>query len=131
MGCGEGQLLTALCQPAPWLTPPPTSVLTPLEPKSPLANEHVPPTPTYNDDEIPNLHISELHGLDISTEELAFTIESTAPPQKEQERSGSGYRSYNVGLQRWEELIVKVWKGGLEVINEEFIDIECIISTEV
>ena len=60
-----------------------------------------------------------------------FALEGTSPPIKEQERIGSGYRSYNSGIQRWEELVVKVWKGGLEVINEEFVDIECIISTEV
>ena len=129
MGCGEGQLLTVLCQPAPWLTPPPISVLIPLSPND--TSESVPLTPTYNDDEIPNLHISELHGLDISSEDLAFALESTAPPQKESERFGNGYRSYNAGIQRWEELVVKVWKGGLEVVNEEFVDIECIISTEV
>ncbi|KAF8800824.1 hypothetical protein BYT27DRAFT_7199270 [Phlegmacium glaucopus] len=130
VGCGEGQLLTVLSQPAPWLTPPPISVLAPFETKS-SPNESIPPTPTYNDDEIPNLHISELHGLDISPEDLAFAVESAAPPKTEQEHLGSGYRSYNVGIQRWEELVVKVWKGGLEVINEEFMDIQCIISTEV
>lgn len=125
MGCGEGQLLTTLCQPAPWLTPPPTSVLIPLVSPN---DDSVPQTPTYNDDEIPNLHISELHGLDISSEDLAFALECTAPPKKE---SGGGYRSFNAGIQRWEDLVVKVWRGGLEVINEEFIDIECIVSTEV
>ena len=129
MGCGEGQLLTVLCQPAPWLTPPPTSVLKPLSLDD--ASPSTPQTPTYNHDEIPNLHISELHGLDISSEDLAFALESTAPPKKEQERPGNGYRSFNAGIQRWEDLVVKVWKGGLEVINEEFVDIECIISTEV
>ena len=127
MGCGEGQLLIVLCQPAPWLTPPPISVLQPND----TFSSSTPQSPTYNDDEIPNLHISELHGLDISSEDLAFALESTAPPKKELERFGNGYRSYNAGIQRWEDLVVKVWKGGLEVINEEFVDIECIISTEV
>ena len=122
--------MTSLCQPAPWLTPPPISVLKPLSLVSP-DDTSTPQSPTYNDDGIPNLHISELHGLDISSEDLEFALEGTAPPKKEQERIGSGYRSYNSGIQRWEELVVKVWKGGLEVINEEFVDIECIISTEV
>ena len=124
--------MTALCQPAPWLTPPPISVLKPLSlsPNDTTASS-APQSPTFNDDGIPNLHISELHGLDISSEDLAFALQGTAPPNKEQERIGSGYRSYNSGIQRWEELVVKVWKGRLEVINEEFVDIECIISTEV
>ena len=124
--------MTALCQPAPWLTPPPISVLKPLS-LSPndTASSSTPQSPTYNDDGIPNLHISELHGLDISSEDLAFALEGTAPPNKEQERIGTGYRAYSSGIQRWEELVVKVWKGGLEIINEEFVDIECIISTEV
>jgi small RNA 2'-O-methyltransferase len=127
--------LGVLCQPAPWLTPPPISVLKPLvslvSPNDDIAASSTPQSPTYNDDGIPNLHISELHGLDISSEDLAFAQGNTAPPKKEEERIGNGYRSYNSGIQRWEELVVKVWKGGLEVINEEFVDIECIISTEV
>jgi hypothetical protein len=129
--------LGVLCQPAPWLTPPPISVLKPLSlvvspnDDDTAASSTLPQSPTYNDDGIPNLHISQLHGLDISSEDLVFAQEITAPPKKEQERIGNGYRSYNSGIQRWEELVVKVWKGGLEVVNEEFVDIECIISTEV
>lgn len=73
-------------------------------------------------------------GLDISSSDLAFAIQGTAPPQDEVElNEGSNeYRSYltNVGL-RWEQLEVKLWKGGLEMINEDFVDVECIVSTEV
>jgi hypothetical protein len=32
---------------------------------------------------------------------------------------------------RWEELEVKIWQGGLEVVNEELVNIECIVSMEV
>ncbi|KAF8150058.1 hypothetical protein B0H34DRAFT_667022 [Crassisporium funariophilum] len=130
VGCGEGQLLTVLCQPAPWLLPPPSSVLPPPTPSSP--DERVPPSPVFNEEEIPNLHITHLHGLDISPEDLAFAIEGSAPPKREKaEPKDTTYRSYRAGVQRWEETVAKVWKGGLEVVNEEFVDMECIVSTEV
>lgn len=41
----------------------------------------------------------------------------------------SPYERYG-GL-RWEPLHAKVYRGGLEVINEAFVGIECIVSTEV
>ncbi|RDB26089.1 Small RNA 2'-O-methyltransferase [Hypsizygus marmoreus] len=132
VGCGEGQLLTVLSQPAPWLAPPPPGFLPPpLEP--PDASDTIPPSPTYND-EIPNLHMTHVMGLDISINDLQFAIQGTAPPQDEVnlEEGSDQYRSHytNVGL-RWENLEAKIWKGGLEVINEDFLDIECIVSTEV
>jgi hypothetical protein len=43
---------------------------------------------------------------------------------------GGGYGHTHVGI-RWEEMEAKVWKGGLEVANEEFVGIECLVSTEV
>lgn len=129
VGCGEGQLLGVLCQPAPYLLPPPQSILPPVEPSTP--NDPIPPSPVYND-EIPNLHMKEVHGLDISSHDLVFAVEAITPPQEEPEPLESpGYRSYHTTVQRWEELVAKVWKGGLEMINEEFVDMECIVSTEV
>lgn len=133
VGCGEGQLLTVLSQPSPWLTPPPTSVLPhPASSSSADANS-VPPSPTYND-EIPNLHTTHIAGLDISGHDLAFAVQGTAPPQIEVDvnEGNNDFRSLltNVGL-RWEDLVVKVWKGGLEVVNDEFVGFECIVSTEV
>lgn len=125
MGCGEGELLRVLCEPAPWLTPPPPDVLPP--PSEPLTSSiPVPPSPTYND-EIPNLHPVQLHGLDVSTSDLAFAVQTTAPPQNDDEVDG--YRLHT-GI-RWEDLEVSVWKGGLETVNEEFVGVECIVSTEV
>lgn len=121
MGCGEGQLLVPLSQPAPWLAPPPTSILSPLQSDKESLHEN------SNPDEIPNLHISHLHGLDISKIDLEFAARETAPP-----KSTSDNRPFFFHVQqRWEELEIKLWEGGLEVINEEFVDIECIVSTEV
>lgn len=119
VGCGEGQLLVPLSQPAPWLAPPPAPVLPPKD----LGG----PSPAYNDDEIPNLHISNLHGLDISKYDLEFAARETAPPNF----SPDNNQPYYHVQPRWEELEVKLWEGGLEVINEEFVGMECIVSTEV
>ncbi|KAF9533905.1 hypothetical protein CPB83DRAFT_844740 [Crepidotus variabilis] len=155
VGCGEGALLNTLCQPAPWLTPPPASVL-PISLTSSLSCPPSPAVPTtfnsqqkaehrklpspaygYTDDDIPNLHICELHGIDISDEDLAFSVEATTPPESQEDAYSSSsssparIRSYSRGVQRWEELTAKVWKGGLEVPNDEFIDMECIVAMEV
>lgn len=101
--------------------------------QSPGSSDPIPSSPTYND-EIPNLHLTHIFGLDTSSDDLVFAVQGTAPPQDEVNlNEGSDeYRSCltNVGL-RWEKLEVKVWKGGLELINEEFVGVECIVSTEV
>ena len=133
-GCGEGELLTVLCQPAPWLPAPPSSILppSPSSPTSPAQITAPLESPTYNTtDDIPNLHISLIHGLDVSSSDLAFAIERTQPPPPEPEEDITGYRTYSTGVQRWEDLQVNIWKGGLETVNEAFVGVECIVSMEV
>lgn len=130
VGCGEGQLLGALCQPAPWLTPPPPEVLPPSGTPTSL-NFPVPPSPINNEEDIPNLHMTEVHGLDISDEDLQFAIKAIAPPEEVETVDSPGYRPIHRGVQRFEELHSGIWKGGLEVINDTFVDMECIVSTEV
>ncbi|KAF8896194.1 hypothetical protein BD779DRAFT_1668029 [Infundibulicybe gibba] len=117
-GCGEGQLLSVLAQPAPW-----------------LAEEH-------EDAEVRNLHIRAVHGVDVCAEDLAFAVGGCVAPVREEgwDRSdgsdvgeeGESYAARFVDtLVRWEPLTVKIWQGALEVPNEEFIGIECIVCTEV
>jgi small RNA 2'-O-methyltransferase len=55
-------------------------------------------------------------GLDISAPDLQFTIANTAPVK---------------GVCRWEPLEANVWQGGLEAFNPQFVDVECIVATEV
>ena len=104
VGCGEGSLLTALCNPAPWLA-----------------------TPDQDSTErFKILRISHLHGLDISDQDLQNTIISTSPPSE-----SSGEYAYYSRAIRWEPLEVRIWKGSLASMNEPFIGIETIVSTEV
>ncbi|KAJ7707425.1 hypothetical protein B0H17DRAFT_517831 [Mycena rosella] len=118
VGCGEGQLLSVLAQPAPWLAPPPASLF-----PEPRANE-----PEYNyKSDMPNLHARRIAGLDVSASDLAFAVKGTAPPGVSDEDA----YTYSVRVTRWEDLTAKVWKGGLQVINEEFVGVECIVCTEV
>ncbi|KAG5647338.1 hypothetical protein DXG03_000406 [Asterophora parasitica] len=132
IGCGEGQLLSVLCQPAPWLAPPPRHIL-PAPTEAPNTSGLIPSSPAYND-EIPNIHTTHIMGLDICASDLEFAVQGCAPPQADVNlNEGSDmYASYftNVDL-RWEDLEAKLWKGGLEAINEEFVNVECIVSTEV
>ncbi|KIL67695.1 hypothetical protein M378DRAFT_177366 [Amanita muscaria Koide BX008] len=124
VGCGEGQLLSVLCQPAPWLRPPPPEIL----PLSPIDSIDSPAL----GDEVIWLHPTVVHGLDVSSEDLAFALREIAPIATEEPTCNSVFRSsYSTHTVRWDDLQVKVWKGGLQTINEEFVDIECIVSTEV
>ncbi|KAJ8519044.1 hypothetical protein ONZ45_g3970 [Pleurotus djamor] len=134
IGCGEGQLLDTLAQPAPWLLPPPPSVL------PSVSSTQLPTT-----DEIINLHIKQVHGLDISEPDLAFAKQNLVPPPPPQPAYLGSPEGVDLGgktpvtpvhirtLQtiRWEELGAKLWLGGVQVPNEEFLDIECIVSSEV
>lgn len=119
-GCGEGELLSPLVQAAPWLDSPPADRLPPQAPDSPVIS------PTFNSNEdIPNLHPNLVHGLDISPDDLKFAIGRTRAPEPELDSK------YTINLTRFEPLDVKLWEGSLEVINEEFVGIECIVSSEV
>lgn len=115
IGCGEGDLLACLAQPAPWLRSPPLSLYPAKSSAAANANESIGP----DQREIANLHCTKIQGLDISFSDLQYAIQSTAPLQ-----SNSQYI-------RWEPLQVKIWHGSLESVNPEFVDVECIVSTEV
>ncbi|KAK2460298.1 hypothetical protein APHAL10511_007687 [Amanita phalloides] len=126
VGCGEGQLLAVLCQPAPWLRPPPFTVL----PPSPSVSRSDPSNVPI--EEVTYLHPNLLYGLDISDEDLNFAKSNTEPIAIEEASYAAPFRStYRNHCIRWEELSVKIWKGGFQTINEAFADIECIVSTEV
>lgn len=134
IGCGEGELLNTLCQVAPWLSPPPSLLDTdPRSPTSPISAQ-LNPTDRHDPDAIPNLHPRYLHGLDISAEDLQFAVRLTKPPEVEafdDPISPHPIRRYPTTLTRFEELDVNIWKGGLEVVNEEFVSMDCIVSSEV
>ncbi|KAJ6532045.1 hypothetical protein B0H19DRAFT_1273204 [Mycena capillaripes] len=122
VGCGEGQLLSVLSQPAPWLAPPPATVF----PQDGAKNGK------YNCNykvELPNLHARRIAGLDVSAHDLSFAVKGTEPPG-DSAKDDDPY-TYGVRVTRWEDLTAKVWKGGLQVINEEFVGVECIVCTEV
>ncbi|EKM58234.1 uncharacterized protein PHACADRAFT_116997, partial [Phanerochaete carnosa HHB-10118-sp] len=102
IGCGEGETIACLSNPAPWRGP--------LR----LDCKNGSPQPVQD-----TLHVLSIHALDISAAELELATMVTAPPSKES------------WLTRWESLDVKLWHGGLESFNSEFVDVECIISTEV
>ncbi|KAI0707411.1 hypothetical protein C8Q76DRAFT_749115 [Earliella scabrosa] len=119
VGCAEGELLSCLCNPAPWLAPPPQDVL-PVDCAS--ADAEV----------LAELHQAILHpikiaGLDISKDDLACTIEITAPRPQEPDSTALWHRA----PARWEPLEVNVWQGGLEHFNPAFVAVECIVATEV
>ncbi|KIM84337.1 hypothetical protein PILCRDRAFT_27688, partial [Piloderma croceum F 1598] len=117
IGCGEGELLACLAQPAPWLRPPPQSIRS--KSTSWDADDSLPRPLDPNQSEIANLHCTHIQGLDISYSDLQYAILGTAPPESNRHHV------------RWEALETKIWHGGLESVNQAFVDVECIVSTEV
>ena len=115
IGCGEGELLACLCNPAPWLPPPPADLLSHVVSSSPepssasSANEdEIDGADDKNDDvavdALAALHRDVLHpvrlaGLDISasevesavriTKSLASPSPSSSPPPDAESDSGS------------------------------------------
>lgn len=63
----------------------------------------------------------EKHSVDGAVERLCLIpYDPTAP------RYASG------GFPRWDDLHVKLWQGGIETLNEDFVDAyECFVSMEV
>ncbi|KAK7032263.1 hypothetical protein VNI00_013222 [Paramarasmius palmivorus] len=82
-------------------------------------------------DPIPNLHPSLVSGLDISPSDLKFAAQVTEPPKEDESELLQGNWARSRATVRWEELTANIWKGGLEVVNEEFVGVECIVATEV
>ncbi|KAI0078764.1 hypothetical protein K474DRAFT_1640864 [Panus rudis PR-1116 ss-1] len=124
IGCGEGALISCLCNPAPWLPPPPPHIL-----PSPDTHDHAIPTPRDIDGVASTegiLRPKVIRALDISPKDLQDAIEETTPKVADP-ASGSAIQP----SPRWEDLEVKIWQGSLEDYNPEFVDTECIVSTEV
>lgn len=121
-----------LAQPAPWLRPPPPDILSPLPDLD-------------STDEIISLNPKRIVGLDIFEPDLEFALQNIAPPPPPEQVYQSASQGIDLGgktpvtptyirtlqTMRWEEMESKIWLGGLEVVNEEFLDMECITSSEV
>jgi hypothetical protein len=65
-------------------------------------------------------------------------MQVASPPERKEEDAlssetelGSRLRALTGDNERWEPLMSKVWKGSLEVVNDEFKNIECIVGMEV
>ncbi|KAF9243433.1 hypothetical protein BU15DRAFT_43071 [Melanogaster broomeanus] len=112
VGCGEGSLLASLCQPAPWLGPGSSQ-------DEERALSSLFDNMGSNDEDSPNLHPTRIAGLDISSRDLDVAAECTSPA------------SANPLYTRWEPLGVELWHGSVDVINPSFIDVECVVATEV
>lgn len=68
------------------------------------------------------LHITSIHALDISASSLSLAAQAVA-----QVEDATRWMKHI----RWEPLDVKLWHGGLESFNSEFVGVDCIVSTEV
>ncbi|KAL0067875.1 hypothetical protein AAF712_005043 [Marasmius tenuissimus] len=123
--------------PAPWLA-------FAGDDKSELVESGNDPMNLFNSpqDPIPALHTKRVAGLDISDVDLKFAVAATKPEERRDNSDeddtiiggrGWAHSTFIGGRQpiRWESMTANIWKGGLEVVNEEFIDTECIVATEV
>ncbi|KAJ3559647.1 hypothetical protein NM688_g221 [Phlebia brevispora] len=119
VGCGEGETIACLCNPAPWLSPHASvSSMPPLA--GTLSWEDI-KSSILSDD---FLHLEKVFAFDISSQALKDAVRMTIPQPQSEAGQWHGYT-------RWEPLHVKLWEGGLESYNPDFVNIDCIISTEV
>ena len=134
IGCGEGELLACLCNPAPWL-PPERNRATP-----PATDPDPDRGPDGGDGEdgldaaaLAALHRDVLHptrvaGLDVCASELAYAAQITAPRTAE---VGAEEARAGAGPVRWAPLDVALWEGSVARVNEAFVGAECVVAMEV
>lgn len=113
IGCGEGTLLATLCQPAPWLRPNHFQDDDVHELSSLLCNVGL------NDADTPDLHATRIAGLDILSSTLEIATQYTSPA------------SVNPLYTRWEPLDVELWHGSVDTINPAFVNVQCIVASEL
>ncbi|CDR48780.1 hypothetical protein NBRC10512_007195 [Rhodotorula toruloides] len=136
VGCGAGTLLSiltlpayhrddfpSLYPPAPWESQPssPAPFDTPAQPPQTKQEKltvlrSIPRVPP-NENE---LHLRRLIGIDIDRAECELAAKVVKAPT---ESSGSS--------QRWEDLFVEIYEGGVEVHNDALLNVEAIVLTEV
>ncbi|KAF8525787.1 hypothetical protein BU17DRAFT_41023 [Hysterangium stoloniferum] len=109
IGCGEGNLLRCLVEPAR-TRPPPAN----------FANDH-------------ELYVHTLHGLDPSREDINYAIGVTAPLGRDSAKDFTGHERWARRGARWMPLTVYMWEGGFEAINKVFheANIDAFVATEV
>jgi SAM-dependent methyltransferase len=117
IGCGEGTLLSVLCQPAEC---------------HPTPDDFDGRFRVPNGDEIrlqsvidtvESMYLKEITGLDVSSGVLELAKGLL-------ENQANGY-TFLPPKPRWQELKVQLWRGGLEEYNPAFNGYDCIVSTEV
>ncbi|KIO34670.1 hypothetical protein M407DRAFT_209954 [Tulasnella calospora MUT 4182] len=97
LGCGEGSLLSVLCQPASTIPP---------KPDDTTPNAEIEPTL--------DIHISHLVGLDVDDQSLKIAVEETAPVLEDRLND---LPLWERPRPRWLDLDVQIYRGGLEVLN--------------
>lgn len=108
IGCGEGLLLRSLCEPS-------------LE-------RYDPCTPLTDDVSSRPLYPVVLAGLDTDLRSVKAAAECTIP----REFNPAAPRYAPNGIPRWDELTLRLWHGGIEHVNEDFVDrYQCFVSMEV
>ncbi|KAI0346173.1 hypothetical protein BDW22DRAFT_1411339 [Trametopsis cervina] len=131
-GCGEGEAVACLCNPAPWLPLRATAFPTLTSETEDGQSVVLQPDPATVheegsiDDKDDYLHIRTLHALDISLNDLNEAIPLVAPSPPP-----TAEPTHWPEAIRWEPLEAKVWHGGMEAYNPEFVGLECIIFMEV
>ncbi|KAH9945360.1 uncharacterized protein BXZ73DRAFT_96350 [Epithele typhae] len=125
VGCGEGELLSCLRNPAPWLAP--------ADARADPGERAVGEAGALAAAALADVHRDILHpvriaGLDVGRAEVESVAEIAAPPPPEDE--GASLRAYGAPV-RWEPLSFEVWQGSLADVNPAFVGVECIVATEV
>ena len=117
IGCGEGTLLSVLCQPAE-CHPIPNGFDARF--RVPIGDEIRLKSVI---DTVESMYPKEIAGLDVSSSVLELA-------KGQVENQANGY-TFLPPKPRWQGLKVQLWKGGLEEYNPAFNGYDCIVATEV
>ncbi|KZV89807.1 hypothetical protein EXIGLDRAFT_677711 [Exidia glandulosa HHB12029] len=117
VGCGPGDLISCLCEPAQTVDSQP-------EPGDPIL------------DIFQDLHLKRIAGLDMSSASLEAASKHVLGRVENATSAGNSW--WQPGRNRWEALEVKLWLGSLDVFNKDLVfdpkkdsGYEAIVSQEV
>ncbi|KAM0789794.1 hypothetical protein ACM66B_006646 [Microbotryomycetes sp. NB124-2] len=146
LGCGHGAIISLLTIPSDYIDDfpsiyPPSEVL----PSSPSSPSVTAPTAVHRSSKLDTLrqiprkplteqqlHLTRLVGVDLDKASLKQAVEVTAPPPSSSSSSSEvGTLPSFKDKERWEELSVELYEGGVEVYSPALERIEAMIASEV
>ncbi|KAI5452046.1 hypothetical protein NCC49_000989 [Naganishia albida] len=128
VGCGEGDLLRVLCEPA--ATVPEEPIRAVLESSGSDGEEDM-DKEDHNTDrtQTRELFLHRIAGLDVDPTVIPEAVKVTAPPTEPEQTDYQFTETYVTP--RWQRMECEIWQGGLEKHNRRLEGFEAIVALEL